>query len=273
MSEFKPTFLYIKRHSKTGLMYFGKTQQNPETYPGSGKYWKRHFKKHGKEFIETLWYCLFLEKETIESCALSFSQTQNISLSTEWANLKDENGLDGNPTGVTFSEEHKAKLSASGLARPPKSQETRQRLSIALTGRIFSDEHKENLRNARSNSQALKDWYNSGEAGQVISESLKGLMWWSSKTTSIKARECPGDGWVRGKEYIEFKTPKGTFYSYTELRKVYPNVWWKGVWDQLDKPINKHAIQLSPGLYLESYLGKTRREVGFDKIKFPRNSP
>ena len=39
MRAFKLTWLYIKRHSITGLMYFGKsTLEDPVNYVGSGKY-------------------------------------------------------------------------------------------------------------------------------------------------------------------------------------------------------------------------------------------
>jgi hypothetical protein len=31
---FKPTWLYIKQHTVTGLKYFGKTTRNPEKYKG-----------------------------------------------------------------------------------------------------------------------------------------------------------------------------------------------------------------------------------------------
>ena len=40
-TNFKPTFLYIKQHTVTGKLYFGKTTQNPETYLGSGTYWTK----------------------------------------------------------------------------------------------------------------------------------------------------------------------------------------------------------------------------------------
>ncbi len=46
-------YLYVKRHRKTGLLYFGKTTKNPLKYNGSGKYWKSHLRKHGSD-VETL---------------------------------------------------------------------------------------------------------------------------------------------------------------------------------------------------------------------------
>jgi hypothetical protein len=92
---FIPTYLYIKRHLVTGKLYFGKTIKNPETYYGSGKHWTLHYKKHGKEHIETLWYCLFYDKESIQEFALNFSKQETITESDQWLNLKDEDGLSG----------------------------------------------------------------------------------------------------------------------------------------------------------------------------------
>ena len=92
----KPTYLYIKQHKITGLKYFGKTYKNhPNNYLGSGKHWKRHIKKHGEEFVETLWCKLFTDEKELKEYALKFSKENNIVQSDEWANLKEENGLDG----------------------------------------------------------------------------------------------------------------------------------------------------------------------------------
>lgn len=93
--DFTPTWLYIKQHTVTGLLYFGKTTQDVNTYLGSGKYWATHFKKHGKEHIVTLWCELFYSKEEIKKFASEFSKSMNIVKSASWANLKEENGLDG----------------------------------------------------------------------------------------------------------------------------------------------------------------------------------
>ena len=92
----KPTYLYIKQHSITGLKYFGKTtKNNPVEYLGSGIHWKKHIKKHGVEFVKTIWFQLFQSKSEIIEFALKFSKENNIVNSKEWANLKEENGLDG----------------------------------------------------------------------------------------------------------------------------------------------------------------------------------
>lgn len=115
--EFKPTYLYIKQHSITGKLYFGKTtNKNPEKYPGSGTMWKCHYKKHGKEFIVTLWCELFDNKEEIQEFALSFSKNMNIVESDSWLNLISENGLHGgSDAGMHRSNEARERMSVAQL--------------------------------------------------------------------------------------------------------------------------------------------------------------
>jgi hypothetical protein len=48
-----PLYLYHKKHKITGLNYFGKTDNDPINYNGSGVYWNSHLRKHGK-LIETV---------------------------------------------------------------------------------------------------------------------------------------------------------------------------------------------------------------------------
>lgn len=96
------TYLYIKQHSSTGLLYLGKTQKtDPVKYLGSGKFWRNHIKKHGEGEVKTLWISEpFFEKKDIEELALFLSEFFDIVQSKKWANLKNENGLDGNPRGT-----------------------------------------------------------------------------------------------------------------------------------------------------------------------------
>ena len=92
-------YLYVKKHNKTGLKYFGKTTKNdPYRYNGSGTYWKRHLNVHGKD-ISTLEVWKF---DNIDECvkfALDFSEKNNIVESKDWANLNIENGRDGVSVG------------------------------------------------------------------------------------------------------------------------------------------------------------------------------
>ena len=132
-TEIPPTYLYIKKHSITGLKYFGKTsKKDPYKYLGSGTRWKRHIKKHGRQFVETLWVSELYYDTSIIDHALHFSNENNIVLSDEWANLVLENGIDGAIKGTKFSDAHKEKMSYLRKGRPghPHSAETKEKLSI-----------------------------------------------------------------------------------------------------------------------------------------------
>ena len=103
---FKPTYLYIKRHSITGLQYFGKTtKHDPIKYLGSGTYWKNHINKHGKEYIITDWYKLFTDIDELIEYAIDFSISNNIVKSENWANLCLETGIGGGTPSTIFTEE------------------------------------------------------------------------------------------------------------------------------------------------------------------------
>jgi hypothetical protein len=96
------TYLYIKEHSETGLKYFGKTtKNNVGKYNGSGVYWKKHIKKHGKEYVKTIWVSEpFYDQGDLIEFAIFFSEFFDIVNSKRWSNLIVENGLDGAPKGV-----------------------------------------------------------------------------------------------------------------------------------------------------------------------------
>lgn len=121
-------YLYVKQHSITGLKYFGKTKKkNPFKYLGSGKFWTRHIKKHGKEYVKTIDVWGFENEDLCSDFALKFSKLNDIVESKDWANLKDENGLDGG-----FS-------SAMGIMSRrfngrKHSEESRQKMSILKKG-------------------------------------------------------------------------------------------------------------------------------------------
>ena len=101
-STFKPTYLYIKQHTLTGMKYFGKTSRAEkfllEQYKGSGKHWTNHIKKHG-DLVQTIWYELFDNEKDCVEFAIFFSEEMNIVKSKDWANEKTENGLDGGSNG------------------------------------------------------------------------------------------------------------------------------------------------------------------------------
>jgi hypothetical protein len=136
LSQFKPTYLYIKRHAITGKCYFGKTtRKDPVGYMGSGKWWKNHIHKHGIEHVETLWFKLFIEQEECTRIALLFSEQQDIVKSNLWLNQIPETGLGGGATrwGQYPTQETRAKLSVASK-KVKRTPEWLARLSLARTG-------------------------------------------------------------------------------------------------------------------------------------------
>ena len=134
--DFRPTYLCIKQHSITKLLYFCKTTKPYKKmlkYCGSGKpYWDNHLKVHGKEFVETIWYCLFYNRADIINFALMCSEQWNIVNAKDengkkiWANLMVENGVDGG---------HGNGGATKGYKYGSQSEEHRKNLSIAKTGK------------------------------------------------------------------------------------------------------------------------------------------
>lgn len=108
-------YIYVKIHKHTNLHYLGKTTQNPYKYYGSGKHWLRHIKKHGNH-VDTYVLAEFYDQE-IDVCtsyALSISKHFDVVNSPDWANLIEENGLDGKPSGSKghkFTSEQRQQLS------------------------------------------------------------------------------------------------------------------------------------------------------------------
>ena len=93
----RPTRLYIKQHSVTGLKYLGKSvKEDIEKYKGGGKRWNYHIRKHGRDHVKTIWVSdWFYQEEEIKEYALNLSHKLDVVESEEFANLKPENGLDG----------------------------------------------------------------------------------------------------------------------------------------------------------------------------------
>jgi hypothetical protein len=146
----------IKQHNQSGLKYFCKTtRNNPLTYLGSGRYWKRHLAIHGKD-ISTLWCYLYHSKQELIDDAISFSASHNIVKSVDssgqkiWANEKNENGLDGgSQKGRILSESCRAKLSIAGKQRI-QTELTKNKIKMSKQGKKrspFSQEWKDNLSN------------------------------------------------------------------------------------------------------------------------------
>lgn len=134
IAKFKPTWLYVKQHSITGIMYFGKTTKVNKYYRGSGKDWLPHINEHGTEYVVTLWEELFTDIYDLVDFATFFSEFHDIVNSKLWANRVKENGLSGGNSG--HSEETKILMSQKQRMRPPYTDEQRKQMCIIAKARI-----------------------------------------------------------------------------------------------------------------------------------------
>ena len=198
---FKPTALLVMEHNITGLKYFCKTTllDRVSRYKGSGVAWSKHLREHGLDIKVGLLGFYVDEKRCLDA-AKKFSVDNNIVNSNEWANIVEETGKIGasmkgekNPfygkkhkpesiesgrlkrlgrsvnKGAYRSPEQRAKISASLKGRKNIA------VSLALTGRKLTEEHKKNALEAR------KGYKHSMETKEKLR--LKALEQWSRLKT------------------------------------------------------------------------------------------
>jgi hypothetical protein len=98
--SFAPTALLVMTHNVTGLKYFCKTSKlkNMHWYKGSGVYWKKHMRVHGRNITAGV-LGVYFDKDRCVAAALKFSDENDIVASDEWANFIPENGLSGAGSG------------------------------------------------------------------------------------------------------------------------------------------------------------------------------
>lgn len=141
--------LYLKE-SPLGLKYLGKcTSTDPYKYLGSGKIWKMHIKKHNLTSNDIKTTILFEteDKEEFKRIGLYYSELWNITESSEFANLRPENGDGGwgHIKGISKSKEWKEKNS-----KRIRTIEERKKMSESMKGRVFSKESRKKMSESRS---------------------------------------------------------------------------------------------------------------------------
>ena len=87
------------------------------------------------------------------------------------------------------------------------SEESRQKISESLKGRPSHKKGKripEEVKHKISESLKgkpgwLKGKHHSAETRLKMSEAICGMLWWNNGISNKRSRECPGEGWRRGK--------------------------------------------------------------------------
>lgn len=222
----KKIYLYVKTHNKTGLKYFGKTERNdPYSYLGSGKHWRRHLRKYGND-IHTEILNVYTDKEKCRVDAINFSIQNNIVESKEWANLVVEM-LDGGDTSKTenyinsvpkIKNHHKkSKWWNNGTSQvfcenPPDETYTRGRLSYnnigakkgsnIQRGKIWVNNgiqefmvEKNNIPEGFSKGRLKSKCFNGGKTRGDV----KGTIWWNNGQVEKMSKNKPDDSFVKGR--------------------------------------------------------------------------
>lgn len=85
----------------------------------------------------------------------------------------------------------------------PASEERKHKISAALKGKVgtmlgkkFTEEHKNNIRNALLGKIGHKQ---SEETKRIIGEASKGRTFWNNGVEMKFVKDCPGEGWVKGR--------------------------------------------------------------------------
>jgi hypothetical protein len=151
-------YLYKKTHCKTGLHYLGQTTaKDPMKYPGSGIYWRKHLKVHGRDIeTEVLRECH--SKEEVKEWGEHYSKLWNVSESSEWANLKDETGDGGKTVGYKHSDEAKRKISEArkGKKLPPEHCESISKAKLGISWGHHTETTKKRFRSFRHSDEFKK---------------------------------------------------------------------------------------------------------------------
>ncbi len=196
--------LYVKTHTD-GLNYFGKTiEKDVESYPGSGKYWKRYLKKHGKN-VDTKLFFESTNQRLVTAMAVGFSIANDIVKSKDWANLIMENGLDGSPGGLVVVKDINGNSFQTSVTDP---RYLSGELVHVLKGIKKSPE------SVKKQSNSLKKWHEinenpnsaSGEDSKIYNTITihKGEKEINVKPNELWYMIC--DGWKRGKHPDSIKS-------------------------------------------------------------------
>jgi len=156
-----------------------KTNRKLKPTPNKKGYMNVGLMKDKKQYIKRINRLVLETYDPIENDHLYHAHYNNeIKTDNRLENLRWEliaDHIREHHTGQVRSKETRRKMSESQKGRV-HSGETRRKISESLKGRVFSEDHRRKL-----------------------SEAKKGKGWWNNGTKTIKSKECPGEGWMRGR--------------------------------------------------------------------------
>ena len=204
----RPTRLYIKKHIKSGMYYFGKTINDPWKYQGSGSNWIKHTEEYGRCGVITCWVSgFYYTSNSIRQVVLSFSHENDIVNSNKWANMIHEDGVNGGgvsnkkPTKSSIDKCKETKANWSDSERLKHYAYAAEQLQIATMEKygvksIFSIINKDEELNAKR-----KLIYKEIEHQKGSKNSQYGTMWITDGINNAKIGKDLNipDGWIKGR--------------------------------------------------------------------------
>ena len=191
-------YLYKKTHKITGLKYLGITKQDPYKYKGSGKVWSSHIKLYGY-LVDTEILLETSDRVKLSKAGRYYSNLWNIVKDNSWANCIPETcGGPGGKKGVKKSLEMRAKMKVHNHGS-----------NTPCYGKLWWTDGSEEIKSkhcpgpqwTRGRSKKVKDKVKLTKQHIDTGGSRNpayGLYWWTNGTDTVRARECPNEGWVRG---------------------------------------------------------------------------
>ena len=107
--------------------------------------------------------------------------------------LSESHSGEKNPFfGKNHSEETLKRISEA-LKGKHHSEDTRLKMSESHKGKHLTAEHRQKI------SEANKGNHHSAETCKKLSEAFCGMLYWNNGISNKRCRECPGEGWKRGR--------------------------------------------------------------------------
>ena len=171
--------------SEEGNVYNFRTQRKLKPQPTGNGYFFVGLMKDKKRHIKTIHRLVLQTYNPIDNPHLYHAHHKN--------EIKSDNHLENLkwkliPDHIrehqwNASEETRKRRSEAQKGRVV-SEETRRKISKHHKGKVVSEEHKKKMSEAKM-----------GKPNQA----LVGKGWWNNGVKTIRSKECPGEGWVRGR--------------------------------------------------------------------------
>lgn len=215
-STYAHNYTYLITNTTNGMKYIGVRScaclPENDSYMGSSKYLSEAIDNDGsdnftKEILSDYDTRLDAANEEIR-----LHNLYDVAVNPEYYNKAKNTSTGFDCTGISKSDETRAKLRLAWETRAPVTEETRRKMSESgknkpeptiearkkisdyMKGRPKSAEHKSKL-----SDNAKKRPSMSMETRNKLSNLTKGKKWWNNGVITVRRELCPGDNWVLGR--------------------------------------------------------------------------